>query len=107
MPVQVRTLPEEIAIVDTLAAELSQQIRVRWNSGQLRFDDESIPCAEADENAEGRELNKQEPTITRREKRANRTDQQPAVGNAAHDKAAHATQAERGKAPEYRKSAFV
>jgi hypothetical protein len=97
----------EAGLTDHIATELSQQVRASWNSGELSFDGESIPRAQADENAECRKLGKQEPAVARREERANRTDQQPRVGNAANDKDAYATEAERGEAAKYEKVLFA
>jgi hypothetical protein len=50
---------------------LSQQVWICGSLWQLSFDQESIACAETNEDREERKLNKQKPTIRRREKRVN------------------------------------
>ena len=61
----------ETDFAEHIAAELRQQVRARGIFEQVCFDEESVACAQTNENGEERELEKQKPSIRRREKRLN------------------------------------
>ena len=89
-----------------VATELRQQTRIGGTLSRPCFNEEPVSGAETDQDAEQPELKKEKPTITRRDKRVNRTDKQPAIGNTAGNQNGYTTQAERGKSADYQRDDF-
>ena len=89
-----------------IPADLLQKTEASLSCPRARLNCQPISSAEADQDAEQRELKNEKATITRRHERVNRTNEQPAVGNTARNQNAYTTQAERGKSAEYQRDDF-